>query len=147
MSNSKKKRDQAKLRLKRKTKARELGPEGSARFDARLVEPDIHREVRYIIERAQAAEARIVTVANLVLFSTHTRDAWLLDPEDSFAICLCREGDPQPFRIIDTPDSFAIEWTAAFAIEGAAFIVSEPSGRAVVFQGYPTAEISAACAG
>jgi hypothetical protein len=38
-------------------------------------------------------------------------------------VCLCREGEPQPFRIIDAVDTFAIEWTAGFAIEGAAFIV------------------------
>ncbi|MGZ3488076.1 MAG: hypothetical protein ACXVBY_14585, partial [Isosphaeraceae bacterium] len=63
------------------------------------------------------------------------------------AVCLCREGEPQPFRIIDAPDTFAIEWTASFAIEGAAFIVRERSGSVAVIHGYPTVEISAACRG
>jgi hypothetical protein len=42
-----------------------------------------------------------------------TRDAWLPDPEDNFVVCLCREGEPQPFRIIDAPYTFAIEGTAS----------------------------------
>ena len=41
--------------------------------------------------------------------AARTRDAWLLDPEDTFVVCLCREGEPQPFRIMDAPDTFAIE--------------------------------------
>jgi hypothetical protein len=60
--------------------------------DVRLVKPDIHREIRYITQRAQAADSRIVSLGKLVLFSTATRDAWLLDAEDSFAACVCRDG-------------------------------------------------------
>jgi hypothetical protein len=82
-----------------------------------------------------------------VLFSTQSRDAWLLDRDDNFAICLCRDGEPQPFRILDSADSFAIEWTADFAIEGAAFIVQHRAGAVVTIHGYPTAAISAACRG
>jgi hypothetical protein len=108
---------------------------------------DIHREIRYFSQLAQAEDSRIVTLGNLVLFSTRTRDAWLLDAEDDFALCLCRDGEPQPFRIIDSAKTFAIEWTADFAIEGEAFIVHERSGRTVTILGYPTAEIAAACGG
>jgi len=143
MSNSKKKREEAKQRLKRKLLRRQR----SAPINATFVRPDIHREIRYIIQRAQAEDSRIVALGKLVLFSTRTHDAWLLDSEDDFAICLCRDGEPQPFRIMDTPDTFAIEWTARFAIEGAAFIVQERSGREIVIHGYPTVEIAAACRG
>jgi len=87
---------------------------------ASFVKADIHREVRHITQLAQAEDARVVRVGNLVLFSTRTRDAWLLDVEDSFAICLCRDGEPQPFRIEDSPDTFAIEWTARFTMDAAA---------------------------
>ena len=38
-------------------------------------------------------------------------------------VCPGREGEPQPFQIIDDVDTFVIEWKAGFAIEGAAFIV------------------------
>jgi hypothetical protein len=88
-----------------------------------------------------------VSLANLVLFSTRSQDAWLLDPEDDFAVCLCREGEPQSFRIVDAPDSFAIEWPATFAIEGTKFIVHDRAGGAVVIDGYPTEEIAVACRG
>jgi hypothetical protein len=143
MSNSKKKREEAIRRLKRKPQRRQR----SAPIDARFIKPDIHREIRYITQLAQAEDSRIVTVGTLVLFSTRTRDAWLLDPEDGFAVCLCRDGEPQPFRIIDAPDTFAIEWTASFTIEGAAFIVQDRSGSVVVIHGYPTVEIAVACRG
>jgi hypothetical protein len=120
-------------------------PERRTFIGARFVNLDIHREIRYITQLAQAEDSRIVTLGNLVLFSTRTRDAWLLDPEDDFAVCLCRDGEPQPFRIIDAPDTFAIDWTARFAIEGEAFVVHERSERVLVIAGYPTAQISAAC--
>ena len=128
-------------------KPRERRHERGAPIDASFVKPDIRREIRYITQLAQAEDSRIVTLGNLVLFSTRTRDAWLLDPVDDLAVCLCREGERQPVRIIDAADTFAIEWTASFAIEGAAFIVRERSGSVVVIHGYPTVEISAACRG
>ncbi len=133
------KRREPKRRLKRDRRER------SASTSASFVKPDIHREISYITQRAQAEDLRIVTVGNLVLFSTRTRAAWLLDPEDRLAVCLCRDGEPQPFRVIDASHTFAIEWTASFSIEGDAFIVRERSGRVVEIYGYPTAEISAAC--
>jgi hypothetical protein len=111
---------------------------------ASFVKPDIHREIRYITQLAQAEDARLVRVGNLVLFSTRTRDAWLLDVEDHYAICLLRDGEPQPFRIVDSPSTFAIEWTARFTMDGAAFIVEEQSGRVAMIHGYPVVEIAAA---
>jgi hypothetical protein len=143
MASSKRKREAAKRQSKRKQRQRER--KRSATIDVSFIRPDIHREIRYITQLAQAEDSRIVTVGSLVLFSTRTRDAWLLDPEDDFALCLCRAGELQPFRIIDTPETFAIEWTATFTIEGALFIVQERSGKVIVEHGYPTAEISAAC--
>ncbi len=141
MSNSKKKRDQDKRRLEREQRLREW----STLVDGRFIKTDIHRKIRYITQLAQVGDSRIVTVGNLAFFSTRTRDAWLLEPEDDLALCQCRDGEPQPFRIIDTPDTFAIEWTATFAIEGMVFVVQERSGRVVEIYGYPTVEISAAC--
>ena len=142
MSNSKKKREEA----KRKRELRRQR-ERSTLIDASVVKLDIPGEIRHITQLAQAEDARLVTLENPVFFSTRTRDAWLLDREDDFALRLCRDGEPQPFRIIDGPDTFAIEWTANFAIEEEAFVVQEHSGRVVVIHGYPTVEISAACRG
>src|SRR3981189_2514392 len=42
-------------------------------------------EVRYIQRRAADHDGRIVTIGQLVLFSTETGDAWLLDPADRLA--------------------------------------------------------------
>jgi hypothetical protein len=145
MSSSKRKRDEAKRRLMRKQRPGERHAVRCVPEGARFVQADLHGEIRHIVECAQAEDARLVTLGNLVLFSTRTRDAWLLDTEDKLALCLCRDGEPQPFRIMDAPDTFAIEWTAEFAIEGATFVVHEQSTRVVVIHGYPTSEIEAAC--
>src|SRR3974390_2973649 len=56
-------------------------------------------EVRYILRRAAAHDGRVVTIGPLVLFSTETGDAWLLDPSDQLAARLARDGDPEPFHI------------------------------------------------
>jgi hypothetical protein len=101
----------------------------------------ISREAEYIIQKAQERDARIVRLGGLVLFSTQSGDAWLLDAEDELALCLARLGERQPFRIIETPTNFGIEWTARYRIEGARFIVIEPTGQARTIIGYPTHEI------
>jgi hypothetical protein len=113
LSSSKKKREEAKRKqVRRRQRVR------SVPADARLVDPDIEREIRHIIQLAQAGDSHIVTLASLVLFSTRTRDAWLLDSEDDLALCLCRDGEPQPSRVIEISDKFFIEWTANFRIDG-----------------------------
>ncbi len=142
MSRSKKKREEAmRKQVRRRQRVR------SVPVDARLVNPDIHREIRYITRLAQAGETCVVTLEKLVLFSTRTHDAWLLDSEDDLALCLCREGEPQPFRIFDTSGKIFIEWSANFRIEGEWFVVDEFSGKVLSMHGYPTAQISAACRG
>src|SRR5437773_1103534 len=112
MSNSKKKREQ----VKRKRELRRQRRERTS-TSASFVKLDLHREIHYITQLAQAEDSRVVTLGNLVLFSTRTRDAWLLDREDRFAVCLCLNGEPQPFPLIDTPDTIVIEWTMRFAIQ------------------------------
>src|SRR4029077_10822332 len=56
-------------------------------------------EVRYIQRSAADHDGRVVTVGQLVLFSTETGDAWLLDPADQLAARLARDGDPEPIHI------------------------------------------------
>src|SRR5215471_16717396 len=48
-------------------------------------------EVRYIQQRAAEHDGRIVSIGQLVLFSTETGDAWLLDPLDHLAVRLARD--------------------------------------------------------
>ena len=101
----------------------------------------VTREVDTIIKRAQSGDARIVRLSSLVLFSTDTGDAWLLDPEDDLALCLARDGERESFTITETATSFGIEWNANYLIDGDTFIVAEHSGRIKTILGYPTREI------
>jgi hypothetical protein len=52
-------------------------------------------EIRYIQRRAAARDGRVVTADPLVLFSTETAEAGLLDPSDHLAAGLARDGDPE----------------------------------------------------
>ena len=65
-------------------------------------------EVRYIQRRAADRDGRIVTIGQLVLFSTETGDAWLLDPGDQLAARLARDGQSEPILIEETDTTFAI---------------------------------------
>ena len=79
-------------------------------------------EVRHIQRCAARRDGRIVTVGQLILFSTQSGDAWLLDKEDGLAAQLARDGDPEPIHIEETDANFSIEWKGRYRIEGAAFV-------------------------
>jgi hypothetical protein len=100
-------------------------------------------EVRYIQRRAAEHDERIVTVGQLVLFSTETGDAWLLDAHDHLAARLARDGDPEPIHIEDTDTTFAIEWKGQYHIEVETFVyVDGLSGRVTAIYGYPTQKLA-----
>jgi hypothetical protein len=100
-------------------------------------------EVRYIQRRAAQHDERIVTVGQLVLFSTKTGDAWLLDAVDHLAARLARDGDPEPVHIEDTDATFAIAWKGQYHIELGIFVyVDALSGRATAISGYPTQKLA-----
>jgi len=82
-------------------------------------------EVRSIQRRAADRHGRVVTVGQLVLLSTETGDAWLLDPSDQLAARLARDGDPEPVHIEENDTSFVINWKGNYRIEGPAFIYSD----------------------
>jgi len=96
-------------------------------------------EVRHIQRCAARRDGRIVTVGQLILFSTQSGDAWLLDKEDGLAAQLAREGDPEPILIEETDANFSIEWKGRYRIEGAAFVyVDRKTGGTRTILGYPT---------
>ncbi len=102
-------------------------------------------EVRYIQRRAADYDSRIVTIGQLILFSTKTGDAWLLDPGDQLAARLAREGESEPIRIEETDTTFAIGWKGRYHIEGLAFVYSdEDTGRVATILGYPTDKLTQA---
>ena len=99
--------------------------------------------MRYIQRQAANQHGRIVTVGPLILFSTETGDAWLLDPADRLAARLARDGESEPIHIEETDTTFAIGWKGRYRIEGPAFVYSDnESGRATTILGYPTDQLA-----
>src|SRR5438128_2414539 len=102
-------------------------------------------EIRKIQRRAAVHEGRVVTADQLVLFSTETGDAWLLDPSDHLAARLARDGDPEPIAFEETDTTFKIAWPGNYNIDGPAFIYTDRQGRrASTILGYPTQLLAAA---
>jgi len=104
----------------RKTFKRGPGKRAIAGKDFQLAE-----EIRYIPRRAAEHDSRFVTVGPLVLFSTETGEAWLLDPADRLAARLARDGDPEDLYIEESEARFVIRWKGNYRIEGAAFIFTD----------------------
>jgi hypothetical protein len=100
-------------------------------------------EVRYIQRRAAEHDSRIVTIAQLVLFSTQTGDAWRLDPADRLALRLARDGESEPIHLEETNTTFAIAWKGRYRIQEPAFIYSDrETGRTTTILGYPTDKLA-----
>ena len=100
-------------------------------------------EVRYIQRRAAEHDERVVSFGQIVLFSTESGDAWLLDASDHLAARLARNGDPEPIQIEDTETTFAIGWKGQYRIEGSAFVYMDgDTGRATAILGYPTQKLA-----
>jgi hypothetical protein len=100
-------------------------------------------EVWYIQRRAANHDGRVVSFDQLLLFSTDTGDAWLLDRSDRLAVRLARDGEPEAVHIEDTDTSFAIGWKGHYRIKGPAFVYSDgETGSVVTVLGYPTEKIA-----
>jgi hypothetical protein len=100
-------------------------------------------EVSYIQRWAADHHGRIVTIGQLVLFSTETGDAWLLDPADGLAARLARDGEREPIHIEETDTTFAIRWKGRYRIEGPTFVYSDnDGGRVTTMLGYPTDQLA-----
>jgi cell division topological specificity factor MinE len=100
-------------------------------------------EICYILARAAENDGRIVTVGQIILFSTEAGDAWLLDPSDQLAARLAHEGDPEPFHIEENETTFTIDWKGRYRIEGDAFVyMDRETGRLATIHGYPTHKLA-----
>jgi hypothetical protein len=102
-------------------------------------------EVRYMQRRAANHDGRIVTIGQLVLFSTDTGDASLLDPTEHLAVRLARDRDGEPVLLEETDTTFAIGWTGSYRIADAAFTYSDRQTRKLLtIYGYPIHNLQAA---
>lgn len=59
----------------------------------------------------------------LVLFSTGLGDAWLLDPDESLALCLLWHGARQSLEVEERPEGLVIAWDGPFELAGPFFKV------------------------
>lgn len=99
-------------------------------------------EVRYIQRRAANHDGRVVSFGELLLFSTNTGDAWLLDRSDRLAARLARDGEAEPVHIEESDTSFVIEWRGHYRIDGPAFVYCDrETGRETTILGYRTDQI------
>jgi hypothetical protein len=99
-------------------------------------------EVRYIQQRAAAHDSRIVSIGQLVLFSSESGDAWMLDPSEHLAVHLASDGRPEPIHIEDTETTFTVAWTGQYGIVGPAFLYTDRESRRVTTMfGYPTGSL------
>ena len=100
-------------------------------------------EIEYIRSRAAEHDGRLVTVGPLVLFSAETGDAWLLDPADSLAARVARDGDPEDIHFEETDTNFAIGWKGNYQIDGDAFVfIDRDTARVTTILGYPTRRLA-----
>src|SRR5215468_2976210 len=124
----------------RKTGKRGSGQQVVEGWDFRLTD-----EVRYVQRRAAARDSRIVTIGQLVLFSTQSGDAWLLDRADRLALRLARDGQSEAIHLEETDTTFAIAWKGHHRIAEAAFIYSDrDTGRTTTILGYPIDKLAPA---
>lgn len=122
----------------RRTIKRRSGQTAVAGKDFRLAE-----EIGYIQGRAAERDGRLVTVSPLVLFSTATGDAWLLDPSDHLAARIARDGDPEELYFEETDTRFAIGWKGNYQIDGDAFVfIDRDTARVTTILGYPTRRLA-----
>src|ERR1700751_6080007 len=100
-------------------------------------------EVSYIQRRAAEHDSRIVSIGQVVLFSSESGDAWMLDPSEHLAVRLASDGQPEPIHLEDTETTFAVAWTGEYGIVGPAFLYTDRESRRVttVF-GYPTQKLA-----
>ncbi len=100
-------------------------------------------EIEYIRNRAAEYDGRLVTVGPLVLFSTETGDAWLLDPADHLAARVARDGDPEDISFEESDTNFAIGWKGNYHIDGDAFLFFDRvTARVTTILGYPTRRLA-----
>jgi hypothetical protein len=122
----------------RRTIKRGAGKRAVEGKDFRLAE-----EIDYIRSRAAGHDARLVTVGPLVLFSTETGGAWLLDPADHLPARLARDGDPEEIYFEETDSIFAIGWKGSYQIRGDAFVfIDRDTARVTTILGYPTGRLA-----
>ncbi|HKC13724.1 MAG TPA: hypothetical protein VKI41_16995 [Vicinamibacteria bacterium] len=120
--------------MKRRPVKRGQGQQQIERKDFNLAD-----EIAYIQRQAADHVSRIVTLGPVLLFSTKSGDAWLLDPADHLATPIARDGEALPVSIVDAEKTFSVAWRGRYEITGDVFTFHDAeSGRVTALLGYPT---------
>lgn len=105
-------------------------------------------EIEAMISVAQAGAGKIVLAGPeashaFVLFATMDGDAWLLEPEEDKAMCLCWHGERQDFTVRDLSTRIEILWHGDFQLSGPFFSVrtDHPAVGTRYIAGYPLVEL------
>ena len=83
----------------------------------------------------------IIRLNELILFSTETGDAWIIDTDNNFAVCLVKAGIKQKYKLIDAANQFGFDWDYGYQIDGDKFTVINKMGGIRTIIGYPLKEI------
>ncbi len=109
----------------------------------------IRDECEAIINAELRSQSKVVMSSNgvacppFVIFSTGVGDAWLLEPDEHYAMCLVWQGKRQTIGLRDDPDSIAVEWDCAYELLGDFFSVESqhPVIGTRAIGGYPLTEV------
>lgn len=98
-------------------------------------------EARLVQERAARGEPSAIRLGPIVLFSTATHDAWMIDVQEGEAACLARSGKAQPVPFEESASKFGVTWQARHRLDGEEFVVIENDGNTQMYRDYPVAQI------
>lgn len=103
----------------------------------------IQEAVEKAKEAAMAGKQMVGALGVLVLFSTSTGDAWLLEVTENDAVQLTSQRNDIAVVIDENPDTTEIEWSHTFAIQGDKFIVtSYKEKNETEYDAYPVQELA-----
>jgi hypothetical protein len=109
--------------------------------DPAPVPSNIMEAAAYIQQCAAGFRPEVRTFGDWILFSAQCGDAWLLDPEESLAVCLALHGQAQHGKVVEEPERYYIDFEARYRIEGDAFVFGHPDGPEHCVPGYPVEHI------
>jgi len=106
-------------------------------------------EVQKIVQAGLARQEIVRTSGVLILFSTTSGDAWILEVTAGDALRLTEQGMELEALIEENPNTTLIEWSHRFVVKKGKFIVNsyKDEGQAVYDDGYPVSRIYAAMKG
>src|ERR1700751_370029 len=73
-------------------------------------------EGRYIQRRAAEDDSRVVSIGQVVLFSSESGHAWMLATSEYLAVRSASDGPPEPIHIEDNATAFTVAWTGQYRI-------------------------------